>query len=406
MSIRERLLAPCAALLPGEDDVVDVDIGALVRRLLLFDTYILESIRFLETRAFVETFGFDGLMTLLDSGLIKVRCQAYTLGHFPPGTGSEINALGHRLLPLFHYRPVVVTAADQRSYISQCFRHIASAGVTVKQERKLKRAYAHAFAQDLPQSVGVSAARATPVDFGRKELARSAIAAATKSLLCIAVAPEQIDVNVFPISEEEFRLESNLSALCGCDDLNQHKVLERAVLTLSGMNLRFGEMQFYSAVSGVLDEDTALATSKLDFVLREAAPAIQEERFRRIVSIAGLPDVVPKMRIDVEAVLRARMSDELVAFRAWLSTTDSASDAEVAELLRGVRSRVGSFMSGTRGKALRLLATTALGIVPGAGTAVGFVGSAIDTFLLERVFPTKGPALFLSKYYRPIFESR
>jgi hypothetical protein len=406
VSIRNRLLAPCAALLPDEHDVVNVDIGALVRRLLLFDTYILQSLRFLETRALVETFDFDGLLVLLDSGALKVRCQAYTLGHFPPGTGSEVNAFGHRLLPPLQFRPVVVTAADQRSYISQCFRHIASAGVTVKQERKLKRAYADAFVPDLPQAVGISAARTVPVDFGRKELARRAIAEAAKSLLGVDVPADQIVLNVFAISEEEFRLESNLSALCGCDELTHHKVLERAALTLGGLNLRFGEMQYYGAVSGVLDEDTALATSKLDFLLREAAPAIQEEKFRRIISIAGLPEVAPKTRIDVEALLRARTSDELVAFRAWLSTTDSASDAEVADLLRGVRSRVGSFMSGTSGKTVRLLATTALGAIPGMGTAVGLVGGAIDTFLVERLFPTNGPALFLSKYYPRIFESR
>jgi hypothetical protein len=82
MDIRRRLLAPCASLVPGEDDVASVDIGTLALRILLFETYILRSIRLLETRALVRAFGFDGLLTLLQSGALKVRLQAFTLGQF------------------------------------------------------------------------------------------------------------------------------------------------------------------------------------------------------------------------------------------------------------------------------------------------------------------------------------
>lgn len=406
MSIRDRLLAPCATLLPDEDDVVTVDIGAVVRRLLLFDTYVLESIRFLETRALVEAFGFDGLLKLLGSGALKIRCQVCTLGHFPPAMSSETEALGQGLLPPLSYRPVVVTSADQRSYISQCFRHIAASGVSVRQERKLKRAYADSFVAELPESVGVDALRTIPVDLRRRQLAQAAIKRAAKSLLGADIPSDRIKIDVFPISDEEFRLESNVCDLSGCDALNHHKVLERAALALGELNLRFGEMQFYNAVSGVLDEDAALATNKLDFLMREAAPGIHEERFRRVVAIAGFPEVAPKARVDVDALLRARRSDELGAFRAWLRTSDGASDAEVADLLRGVRARVGSFMSGASGKSLRLLATTALGIVPGVGSVAGFVGSAIDSFVVDQLFPTNGPALFLGRYYAPILRSR
>ena len=51
---------------------VSVDIGALVRRLILFETCILDSQRFREMPRLVETFGADGVLHLLETGALRI----------------------------------------------------------------------------------------------------------------------------------------------------------------------------------------------------------------------------------------------------------------------------------------------------------------------------------------------
>jgi len=287
MDIRGRLIAPCATLPDDEDNDarIDVDIGALVLRILLFDTYILESIRLLETRALVNAFGFEGLLTLLQSGAMKVRLQAFTLGQFPRPAGL--------------HRVVTIRAANQRDYVSACFKNVAEAGISLKNEIKLKQAYLESFVPDAPESIGTNAALAIPNDLAKRGVAGNAVAQAARSLLSASILPEQVVLAVHAVSKEQFQLESNLRHLCGCDEGEEHKVLERAALAVGGLNQRLGEMQFFNALSGFLDEESGLIEQKLDFLLRDSAPGREERPFRRVVTLAGLPDIVPGARINV-----------------------------------------------------------------------------------------------------------
>jgi len=47
-NIARRLIAPCCTYDPQKQEVVDVDVGAIIRDLILFDTLILQSIRLKE----------------------------------------------------------------------------------------------------------------------------------------------------------------------------------------------------------------------------------------------------------------------------------------------------------------------------------------------------------------------
>lgn len=72
MSLTNRLLGPCATF-SGGPETIRVDVGALVRRLLLFDTYILDSTRLLEIPRLLDAFGTSGFITLLQSGALKIH---------------------------------------------------------------------------------------------------------------------------------------------------------------------------------------------------------------------------------------------------------------------------------------------------------------------------------------------
>ena len=70
---------------PGARDItVALDIEGLIRRLLLFDTYILYSVRLKEIPELVRHFGYEGTIALLTSGALEICCECaqYVEGQF------------------------------------------------------------------------------------------------------------------------------------------------------------------------------------------------------------------------------------------------------------------------------------------------------------------------------------
>jgi hypothetical protein len=59
----------------ARDITVSLDVENFIHRLLLFDTYILYSIRLKEIAQFVHHFGYSGTFALLSSGALEIRCE-------------------------------------------------------------------------------------------------------------------------------------------------------------------------------------------------------------------------------------------------------------------------------------------------------------------------------------------
>lgn len=78
VEITRRLLGSSAIVSqePGARDIsVKLDVEGLVRRLLLFDTYILYTVRLKEIPEMVRHFGYEGTLALLSSGALEIRCE-------------------------------------------------------------------------------------------------------------------------------------------------------------------------------------------------------------------------------------------------------------------------------------------------------------------------------------------
>src|SRR6266852_1457201 len=76
--ITRRLLGSSAIVSTNpewRDIRVDLDIGGLIYRLLLFDTYVLYSVRLKEISAMVHEFGLSGTLELLSSGALELLCE-------------------------------------------------------------------------------------------------------------------------------------------------------------------------------------------------------------------------------------------------------------------------------------------------------------------------------------------
>jgi len=83
-----RMIGPCGVHLAEKDQVL-ADASALLRRLLLFDDYILQSIRFKEFPSLVRHLGVDSVVRLLSAGPLKIECE-------PLSIGQNSNSIGPR----------------------------------------------------------------------------------------------------------------------------------------------------------------------------------------------------------------------------------------------------------------------------------------------------------------------
>jgi hypothetical protein len=103
------------ALLPRSGHVVtNVDIGALVRRLILFDKAIVASVRFKDLPSLVHAFGESGLRALIKAGLLQFFCEFISVV-------TDVATNGRRHLPLCHYSHGIIQLQDLDGQIRKGF---------------------------------------------------------------------------------------------------------------------------------------------------------------------------------------------------------------------------------------------------------------------------------------------
>ena len=63
----------------SQDSDGQVDVGGILRRLLLFETYTMESKQLQELPAIVERLGLEETLSLLDCGAFKIYLDAFSI---------------------------------------------------------------------------------------------------------------------------------------------------------------------------------------------------------------------------------------------------------------------------------------------------------------------------------------
>src|SRR5438105_1929103 len=82
-----------------------IDIGSLVRRLLLFDRMVIKSFRLREVPFLIRAFGRAGFSELIGSGLLEFSCGFTTLA-------VDFQRNGVRSVPFNHFTFGIVSAAN------------------------------------------------------------------------------------------------------------------------------------------------------------------------------------------------------------------------------------------------------------------------------------------------------
>ncbi len=347
MDLRGKLLAPCANRKAGPNLEVDFLAGEFLERLILFDKYILDSIRFQEIPHLIKVFDYTPVLELLNSGILLIHSE--TFGTFgSTGRTSKVSAYRSKKgdLPLCSYcidpcsiYPYESPREDERDYKKdqKQFTHQNLQllnkidGVSSKQGKKLREAVARRVIHFSLDSVIKEISDQNYKDFRDHDPAiKVAIASRIKTLLNQKVGPDAIELKIEFIDEQDFRVESNIESKLSLNKETVHEIIERALLGIAGRNHLIVEMREFSCLVGYRKNEVPIFSSKLDFLVeRIATDRKLTANLHRVLSAKGLPNfsaAVAEGRIDLLKVLEIRESRECIDFRTWLWSQDNIDE--------------------------------------------------------------------------------
>ena len=275
MDIRERHFGRIATSISGTDEV-EVDVGAVIRRLILFEQVKIESIRLKEFPLLIVIFGAEGLIDLLDSGCIDVICDAQTAGQVGQNTVVKSSDRRGGPLPLESYRLVSLgilqEGPEREEYVHNALQEIHKAPISVKLAQKVKRALLSRM-----ETYPLEFVHAGTVDT-QTEIIRNnsfiweAIRFATLSEIDLDIGYVP-DFNVEGLGNEgDVRIATNLSTKYGLPVEQVHKLVERGILAATGVNQRIRLMEGFEAVTGFQSHELPLFNEKLSFLARQIDP--------------------------------------------------------------------------------------------------------------------------------------
>ena len=393
MDLRTRLIAPSFHL-QADGRIGDFNFDALIKRLLLFETYILDSHGLTEIPLLMQAFEIDGLFGLLESGALKINCS---FSHTGSLTSSGEN------VP-FQYKFVTMEPAEINEYVNLLLREIEPRlELTARQTIHLRRAVYNSLEKPIDKKDSLALTAMRDELTSSTQLLKSALVIALYKRLGIRGTTSAIDVAVKFDSENDFRVESNIQKSFDLDKLTAHKIIEASCLAIARRNDRIEQMKRFSALTGFSDIDLPIFGEKLEFLASAISPDIDQNRFQRVLELTGLPQITD-VRIDAKQLLKVRDSVECSEFRRWLTTTDAMSDDEIIHQIRSFSNIVGRIIGGEVGQNIRFLITNGIGFVPVIGQVISIPLSILDHFLIEKFFPRTGVSAFIDDMYPSLFE--
>ena len=400
--LQDRLVAPCLA--DPKNGILDA--AGLLNRLLLFDEYYLQTSRFREFGTLVRTLGLSKVILLLESGSLKLELNPTTIASI--GQTEGVRATGPLPKLSFAYTLIHARYAD---YLVRSVDKVHKQLFGFVGERDLARlegALLNALVP-MPENPGSSAFRSLKNRLVTNEpILKAAVLMVLERKLRRQIHKSKISLSVVQIGDADFRTESNLSEF-GLTTDEVHSVLDSAFLAVGNLELRIEDMSVYNALSGAIDDELPLFEERLDCLRRSVSPNLKEQTFERVLAILDLPSLrlaLLNKEFDMELFLRVRNSEDCVAFRDWLKRAKAMSDHEIAERFNSIGARLGNLMQGTVARSIRFALSNGLGMIPGYGLALGPAASALDSFVVDKLFQTTGIAAFLGRAYPSLFKSR
>lgn len=390
----QRRVLGSSAIVGRNGEISGIDFDLLIHRLLLFDGYVLRTVRFKELPYLLEALGYDQTLELLKCGLLEIRCEVMQIGSARDEELKRLNRLTFDL--------IWIQAHDWDKYVADCLQDVRSQlSLPEPKWNALESAIRNAIRRiddSVNKEIGESFTHT--VDTAQAVLLESTRLAARRRRTPIVLPEFQIqidrkdgadlmyadtDLRYTRIPKEEVR-----------------EIVRDGLMGIATLEHMIGEMKGYQAIGGFSPQELPVFEKKLSGLTHLVDPTETERQGLRVAKVVGLPHFDAKnAHLKIDRLLSARESDDLRAFRDWLATSEDLTDDEVRRLLRGYRARVANFIRGGSASMVRLMVEGGIGIRhPLAGIAM----SVLDFFLVEHLLPHSGPAAFVNKTFPSLFE--
>ena len=160
----------------------------------------------------------------------------------------------------------MIELVDRRSYLDQSLEDLTKQLGSGKQTQKLKLAIVDHLVER-PDSLLLRARDQLITDLrGNGPQVVQSVALAASAQLGVSVDPASFSFRIEPIDDQDFRTESDLVSRLGLTVEEAHKIIERGLLGVGGLNMRLAEMEAFEAVTGFQENELPLFESKLTFL--------------------------------------------------------------------------------------------------------------------------------------------
>jgi len=353
------------------------DADGFIQRATLFEEVVVNSPG--QLTGLIALFGVDGFLEILESGLVRFLSSSHMIGwadYVRHGFGQG------RGLPLMSWFMEVV--------------YVSSPSPTQRFERDATKAMTSRGVASVDQGRVLSALRA---DIGaHAQLVLDSLLDGVEGKLGREVVRESVQLVVSESSAGVFAVDTNLADVLGASPAAVHELIGPALASYLGTHLQLDVLAQLSAVGEMRAIDAVVMERRSNLLARLVVDRRLEE-FLRVLEVGEVPGLNEGDRIDAAQFLRMRQHADCRAFRDWLRQAGRLNDAELKDAVSGWRARLAVVATGPKGRILRWLASTGLGI---AAAPAGVALSAADSFLVHKLLAQPGPAVFVERHYRPL----
>jgi len=394
----------------GANNVVTgIDAEGLIQRLLLFDHCIIASVWLKDIQRLLRIVDPDAMCELLDGGAMSLYIDSATGGEIGQ-TRSQLNLTGNTTrLKDNEFNFVTIKGQDDPERVNKAIDELYKTdGIS---PAKAKRVAERVEGLMLEPRGLITLSEAYKAFYAELRTPEST---ALKNIVAwklhrLGAKPKGIHLTVEEFAPEDFRVHSNLTTRFGLSPQKTRQILLKSLLELFSVYSRTAHMREFNCILGIEEDEEPAWNLKADALYRAFAhePHFRERQFLRVAKIAGLGErrLSENGKIDLDRLMRLRRSDDLATFRTWLRSSESKTDKEIRERVTNLRAKIGNFMADTvAGKVLRIVITNSPVAVPNPVVSfpLGFVLSALDSFLLERLLPRDAILSVLVKEYPAI----
>jgi len=409
--IRSRYIGPCYYNCSNNHGP-RIDLASFIIRLLLFDTYIIDSNKLNEIIEIISYFGYGGTKEILNSGAIRIHSEAYAIGQTGQTglgfRGKKKDGSPKELLPLNSFSFDVIMHLDKKKIMHDDLQKVHSIkGIKQKEAINLKKLIANNLVWYPEESAKkILHQHLDDLRINTPNIKRAILSKAAE-ILGVPKISKDFSLSIEVDEMDDVHISSDISKILSIDEQTTHNIFGSALLAVGALNKRIETMRVFSAVTGFRENELSIFEDKVEFIINNISPAPVEEKLSRILSWQNFPDLysaITSRKLNIESLLKIRESNECKEFRNWLWSCDSLEVKEMEARLASLSARLSLKLTGTTSKAIRWLATTGAGFIPPIGLALGPTLGFLDTFLIEKFLPKSGVLTFLGRMYPSVFK--